>query len=120
MAFLTRPEIQTLKAELEYDSPAVKEAYDLADMSEGYWPGFAEAAGYGFHFPIHPAWGGNVESLVPELVTDIWTVIVSGDYDDTTVQTVLDEINADAQEKMDAAGGAPENYEAPWPQPNVD
>jgi multiple sugar transport system substrate-binding protein len=119
MAFLTRPEIQALKAELENDSPAVKAAYDIADMKKGYWPGFAEAAEHGFHFPIHPAWGGNVESLVPELVTDIWTAIVSGDYDDTTVQSVLDEINLDAQERLDSSGGKPENYNSPWPVPNV-
>ena len=119
MAFLATPEIQALKAELENDSPAVKAAYDLANMTEGYWPGFAEAAAQGFHFPIHPAWGGNIESLVPELVTDIWTAIVSGDYGDYTVQTVLDDINLDAQEKLDSAGGKPENYNAPWPEPNV-
>lgn len=118
MEFLTRPEIQVLKAEYENDSPAVKAAYDVVDMTEGYWPGFAEAAEHGFHFPIHPAWGGNVESLVPELVTDIWTAIVGGDYDNSTVQDILDTINLDAQQKLDDAGGAPENYNSPWPEVN--
>jgi len=119
MAYLTRPEIQVLKAQYENDSPAVKAAYDLVDMTEGYWPGFAVAAQHGFHFPIHPAWGGNVESLVPELVTDIWTAIVSGDYANSTVQNILDAINADAQQKLNDAGGAPTNYDSPWPVPNI-
>ncbi|GEM_PF-879718 len=118
MEFLTRPEIQVLKAELENDSPAVTAAYEIVDMTEGYWPGFAEAAAHGFHFPIHPAWGGNVESLVPELVTDIWTAIVSDDYNDTTVQDILDSLNLSAQGKLDAAGGAPANYNSPWPEAN--
>ncbi|MDD5681486.1 MAG: hypothetical protein PHI59_09635, partial [Candidatus Omnitrophica bacterium] len=98
--------------------PAVTAAYEIVDMTEGYWPGFAEAAAHGFHFPIHPAWGGNVESLVPELVTDIWTAIVSDDYNDTTVQDILDSLNLSAQGKLDAAGGAPANYNSPWPEAN--
>jgi multiple sugar transport system substrate-binding protein len=119
MAYLAKPEIQVLKAKYENDSPAVKAAYDLVDMTEGYWPGFAVAAQHGFHFPIHPAWGGNVESLVPELVTDIWTAIVSGEYADTTVQDILDAINLEAQQKLNDAGGAPTNYNSPWPVPNI-
>jgi len=118
IAFLARPEIQALKAKLQNDAPAVKAAYEIADLKTGWWPGFFEAAAHGWHFPIHPAWGGNVEALVPELVTDIWAAIVGGTYTDTTVQELLDQINAEAQKRLDEAGGAPEGYHALWPQPN--
>lgn len=118
IAFLTRPEIQALKATLQNDAPAVKEAYEIADLKEGLWPGFFQAASHGFHFPIHPAWGGNVEALVPEVVIDIWTDIVGGTYTDTTVQEILDQTNIEAQKRLDEAGGAPEGYHTTWPQPN--
>ncbi|MDY7077190.1 MAG: extracellular solute-binding protein [Chloroflexota bacterium] len=118
IAFLARPEIQALKATLQNEAPAVKEAYEIADLETGWWPGFFEAAAHGWHFGIHPAWGGNVEALVPELVIDIWAAIVGGTYTETTVQELLDQTNVEAQKRLDEAGGAPEGYQAPWPQPN--
>ena len=117
IAFLMRPEIQELNAKLRKYGPAVKAAYDLPELKKGWWPGFFAAAAYGRHFPIHPAWG-DMEPLMPKLKSDIYAAVVDGTYTDTTVQELLDAANAEAQEKLDAAGGAPEGYNAKWPQPS--
>ncbi len=116
LAFLTKPEIQAMKAALMKDAPSVKAAYELPELQTGWWPGFFEAAAFGRHFPIHPAWG-EMEALMPKLKSDIFSAVVDKKYTETTVQELLDAANAEAQDKLDMVGGAPEGYSATWPTP---
>jgi len=115
MAFLARPEIQELKAIHEGRAPAVKDAYTLPELQKGWWPGFADAASFGRHFPIHPAWG-DMEKFMPEIKSLIYSAIIDGTFGSGSVEGFLNDANGKAQRKIEEIG-APAGYSAPWPKP---
>ena len=115
MAYLSLPEIQELKAIHEGRAPAVKDAYTLPGLQKGWWPGFAEAAAYGKHFPIHPAWG-DMENFMPVVKSQIFSSIIDGTFNSNSVKTFLDDANAKAQKKINEVG-VPTGYKASWPMP---
>lgn len=117
LAYLSKPEIQELKTKYENRAPAVNAAYDLPELSKGWWPGFFASAQYGRHFPIHPAWG-DMESLMPELKSEVYSAFIDGVYNSDTVKELLDKKNAEAQRKIDMVGGVSDSYSWEWPSAN--
>ncbi len=118
ISFLQRPDIQAYNTNLGSHVPVVRATFaDSAPENDPeLWTTLAEATEVGRTFPVHPAWS-DVQQTIPEVVTRVYAAIIDGSYTDATVEQILQEVEAEGQRALDAAGGAPEGYNSPWPTP---
>ncbi len=118
IAFLERPDVQAFNTNLGSHVPVVRATFaDSAPQNNPeLWTILAEATEVGRTFPVHPAWS-DVQDTIPEVVTRVYAAIIDRSYTDATVEQILAEVEAEGQRALDAAGGAPEGYNSPWPTP---
>ncbi len=97
-------------------APAVREAYrSQAFDNQALWEALSAAAEEGRHYAIHPAWS-DVQQTMPSVITRLYGAVVDGNYQPgETVSRILEEVDAEGQRALEAAGGAPEGFENPWP-----
>ena len=118
IAFLERPDVQALNTNLGSHVPVVRATFadSAPENNPELWTTLARATEVGRTFPVHPAWS-DVQDTIPEVVTRVYAAIIDGSYTDATVEQILAEVEAEGQRALDAAGGAPEGYNSPWPTP---
>lgn len=118
ISFLQRPDIQAFNTNLGSHVPVVRATFadSTPENNPEFWTTLTEATEVGRTFPVHPAWS-DVQDSIPEVVTRVYAAVIEGSYTDATVEQILAEVEAEGQRALDAAGGAPEGYNSPWPTP---
>lgn len=118
IAFFERPDVQAFNTNLGSHVPVVRATFadSAPENNPELWTILAKAAEVGRTFPVHPAWS-DVQDTIPEVVTRVYAAIIDSSYTDATVEQILAEVEAEGQRALDAAGGAPEGYNSPWPTP---
>lgn len=113
--FLLQPDMQALYFKLLGHLPVVTSAYDLADVKEGGAEKWLPLAEYNSPYTLHPA-TSEVALLLGQIIPTIYAAIIDGGYDETTVQTIMNDLNVKAQDSLDR-NPPPPGYSNPWPQP---
>ena len=102
--FLLRPEIQAILAEKMFVAPTVKAAFDKdffkEEPFEEMWNDFREVGDAGSHYPINPAWGA-MESFIPGVIVDIFSLNASGKLNDETLKELLLKYDDELQNILD-------------------
>jgi len=102
--FLLRPDIQAILAEKMFVAPTVKAAYEKdffkEEPFEEMWSDFREVGDAGSHYPINPAWGA-MESFIPGVIVDIFSLNASGKLNDETLKELLLKYDNELQHILD-------------------
>jgi len=102
--FLIRPEIQAVLAEKMFVAPAVKKAYNEPFFDEEplaqMWEDFERVGDAGSHYPITPAWGA-MESFVPDVIVDIFSMNANGTLNDESLRELLNDYDQQLQNVLD-------------------
>jgi len=102
--FLVRPEIQERIAAHMFVAPTVKKAYKLPFFKEEpfaqMWKDFEMVGDAGSHYPINPAWGA-MESFVPGVIVDIFSMSANGQLNDESLKELLLEYDEELQNVLD-------------------
>ncbi|MBI5301061.1 MAG: extracellular solute-binding protein [Chloroflexi bacterium] len=115
LAFLLQPEMQALYYKLLGHLPVVTSAYDLPDVKAGGATKWLPFAKYGKPYTLHPA-TSEVALLLGKIIPSIYASVIDKNYNDTTVQKILDDLNKKAQESIDK-NPPPPGFSNPWPKP---
>lgn len=115
LAFLLQPDMQALYYKLLGHLPVVTSSYDLPDVKEGGAGNWLPLATYNKPYTLHPA-TSEVALLLGKIIPSIYAAVIDKNYDETTVQKLLDDLNAQAQDALDR-NPPPPGYSNPWPQP---
>lgn len=115
LAFLLQPEMQGLYYELLGHLPVVTGAYDDAGVQELGAMNWLPLAQFNKPYTLHPA-TSEVALLLGKIIPSIYAAVIDKSYTDATVQELLDDLNAQAQEALDR-NPPPPGYSNPWPEP---
>jgi hypothetical protein len=82
----------------------VKKAYNLPFFKEEpfaqMWKDFEMVGDAGSHYPINPAWGA-MESFVPGVIVDIFSMSANGQVNDESLKELLLQYDEELQNVLD-------------------